>query len=433
MTHRTPFHRRVLFWVFIIMFCAVSPAAIFYTAGYRWNPKKGAIERNGTLIIDTTPEGAKIALNGSDLKELSPVTQRDVAPGAYRIRLELAGYHSWEKTLNVQPERVTFVNDILLWSKAEPQLTETVEARAVAVSANGRYLASVRKQNGTFGVTIADTQNGRTTEFDLATSTFVGNGSLAWNGNASALFIKDEAEHAWVVSRTGARAVSLPLESYRWSGSDLVGASVDGGRETYDPATGSAARTVLADGVIDIEGAYELVRVASSSAYALRDHSEKERLYTLPVGAWHFVSASDDFVFLRSDDLLLAFRHGSSLAAPDALPSSEPPVPLKIGNAESLLSVYENEIWMAAPNTDPILLVRKSVPIVGVAWHRLGRDLFYVTPTNVVALNLDPRDGRIETVLGEFDEIFGFAVERTQLVISARRGEVRGLWTIQVE
>ncbi|MFA6503848.1 MAG: PEGA domain-containing protein, partial [Patescibacteria group bacterium] len=118
---KTPFHRKILPWMFIIIFLMMAPAVIFYTSGYRWNAKKHAIERNGTLIIDTFTQGASIKLNGQQMPETTSVTLQNMSPGSYDIKLDLQDYHPWSKTLWIDPERVTFASGIVLWPQLEPE------------------------------------------------------------------------------------------------------------------------------------------------------------------------------------------------------------------------------------------------------------------------------------------------------------------------
>lgn len=115
-----PFHRRIVPWIFAAVFLAAAPVLVFYTAGYRWNPKKEKVERNGTLIIGTRPTGARIFLNGNDKGETTPVTIQNIRPGSYNIRVQKDGYHPWEKMMDIQAERVTFANDIPLFKISEP-------------------------------------------------------------------------------------------------------------------------------------------------------------------------------------------------------------------------------------------------------------------------------------------------------------------------
>ncbi len=135
-----PFHRRILPWVFVALFCAAAPALVFYTAGYRWNPNKDKVERNGTLIIDSQPSGAQVFLNGNRVKDTTPVTLQNTTPGRYLIRVEKNGYSAWQKYLDVRPEYVTFANRIWLWKITEPLFLHTASA-TVSVSLPSTPLA----------------------------------------------------------------------------------------------------------------------------------------------------------------------------------------------------------------------------------------------------------------------------------------------------
>ncbi len=428
-----PFHRRVLLWVFVIMFLAVAPSAIFYTAGYRWNPKKGAIERNGTVIIDTIPEGAKITMNGTVLAKASPVTQQDVAPGTYRIALTLSGYHPWEKVLDVRPERVTFVNDVEFWPiTTDPSAIDETSARAIETSPNGRYVAYVRNRNGEMGVSIIDSTNGKRSEYGFSTSTFSGIGQLEWSSDSSAVFVHDDHDVSWIVNRTGTRAISLPDGTYRWSGKDLVGVSAVG-KTTYNTTSGAASRTTLAKGVLDTEGVYDIVESVSSTALALRDRSDPNRLFELPPGDWSFSTAPDGMIAVYQSGREVIFNGGTDPTSAAVVASNSQIETLKMNGETSLLTVQANEIWLSTLGSEPELLLRKSVPIRSAVWHRLGKNLFYASPTEVVALNLDSRDGRMETTLAQFDEIFGIAVVKKNLYVSAKKQGTEGVWSVRIE
>jgi len=429
--HTPPFHRRILFAVFIIMFLAFAPAAIFYTAGYRWNPKKGAIERNGTLIVDTTPDGVDIYLNGKKLEERSPLTQQDVAPGSYRIRLALDGYYPWEKTLEVRPERVTFVNDVILWPNVSPEKVVNAASRMISVSPNGKFFAYVRERNGDMGVTVREISTNEESEFSFSTSTFDGSGKIVWNSASTAAYVEDAAGRAWIVQRTRRDVVALPAGAYRWSGNDLVGVTA-GGRYTYNVSRGTTTRNALAPGVIDEEGGYDVFRATTSSEYVLRDQSLPNRHYQLPRGSWTFMEAPGGLLALTNGASAFLFSSSGDPTDGTLVPSDGVLRVVRADGAEKMIAVLQNEVWLLGADVEEVLL-RKSEPIIGVEWHRLGRDVFYATTNNVISLNLDQRDGRIETPLAHFDEIFGLAYARRELFVSARQGESVGVWSIAIE
>jgi hypothetical protein len=432
MTHAPPFHRRILLLVFIVMFFAVAPAAIFYTAGYRWNPKKGAIERNGTLIVDTIPAGAAITLNGNKLLKASPVTQQDVAPGSYRIRLEMQGYYPWEKTLDVRPELVTFVTGVVLWPMSDAAPVESVNSGAVRVSPNERFVAYVRERNGSRGVTIREISNGNQSEFSFSTSTFAGAGVLRWDSASTAVYAEDDGGNSWVIRRTKGDVVALPKGAYRWSGNELIGI-VGEARYVYDVARGTTTRTALAAGVVDEEGGYDILFDATSSDSVLRDTSEPNKRYQLPRGDWSFMASPDNVIALTNGASGFVFRDGRDPTAGSIIPENGELFSIRTNGEDQMLAVRDNELWLLVQDAEPELLVRKSIPIVGASWHRLGADLLYATNRDVIALNLDARDGRMETALAHFDDIFGISYSRKELFVSGRKGDESGIWTLRIE
>lgn len=120
--------RRLLPWIYTAVFVLLAPVIVLYTAGYRYNTKKGFLERNGTLIADTTPEGARLILDGRNTGEKTPITLQNIAPGWHDIRLARDGDHAWQKSLELRADEVTFVNHVWLWRDALPQWTDTATA-----------------------------------------------------------------------------------------------------------------------------------------------------------------------------------------------------------------------------------------------------------------------------------------------------------------
>jgi hypothetical protein len=430
---KVSFHRRILPWVFVIVFLAIAPSVVFYTAGYRWNPKKGALERNGTIIIDTTPDGASILLNGKLLDDQSPVTLQRTAPGTYEIRLELDGYHPWSKTLDVRPELVTFVNEVRLWPDVEPELVAETRAALVAASPNGRTLSYASEGENGASVSFFDLSSNKTDAFTFGSSSTAAE-LIRWSGESSSVYIRCTDGSSWVVRRTGTDGpLELPAGSYRWEDGMLIG-SVDGGRYVYDAANGRVEREDLAYGVLDVNGSLRLMSSTSSPRLALTDASKPGRMYELPNGDWRFGPSYNGFIFLTSDDEWLGFDPDADEPAALRIPVSGDTQYMKISGDSFILSRHLGEIWITDLEPgEPELAVRTSREIKAAFWFRAGTDVFYATDNKVIALNLDPRDGRMETVLAEFDEIFDMALANRVLYVAARRGEERGIFRLRVE
>lgn len=441
---KVPFHRRVFLWVFILAFVVLAPAAVFYTAGYRWNAKKGIIERNGTLILGTLPVGAEVILNGLRTGDHTPVTLQNVAPGTYRIRLEHAGYLPWEKTLDVRPERVTFVSDVRLWPDQPPSLEEEGDIHAVSASPDAETLAFVTRASDMTRVTFRDIQETRALPAGDVSATFddvapTGRIHVLWNPASSAVLIRDEQGEQWVAQRTQPQApVLLPRGAYRWDGTTLIGvlAGTAGKmveRFEYSSTNGQVRRSPLAPGVEDEDGLYRIVSATGSARLLVEERRNPARRFELPNGRWTIAERIGDRLFMTNGSVWFGFDPSQASPSPVTLPASEPPASIRRDRDTLLLSHEGGELWADVLGREPELLVRSSSALTGAGWYRDATQAFYATADSVVAVGLDPRDGRLQTKLASFDAISSMTVARTSLFVSGARDGVRGLWEISIE
>lgn len=432
-----PFHRRVLLWVFVLAFLVLAPAVVFYTAGYRWNPKKGIIERNGTLILDTNPSAATVTLNGKIGRDRTPVTLQNVAPGTYRIRLELDGFAPWEKTLEVRAERVTFVNNVWLWRMSDPRRLWESDARAVAVSSDGRTLATVEGFADGAQVAFRDTDGALVSTQPFSETAPTGTVQLIWNTASSAVMVKDEAGRAWLARRSSLDpALPLPAaESYRWANGEALGLDADGTQTLVDASNGGVRRVAPTDGELDADGTFRVILQPETGARAVQEHGTfQEQLFGLPAGAWRFAGREGGWLFMEHEGEWLGFRPDGNGSPSFRIPADEIPSTFRRGSEAFLLSQGGGELWLTTlEDGSAELLERTGDRIIGSAWHRDGNDVFYATEHEVIALGLDPRDGRERIVLAAFDSITGFASDGRALFISGERRGVSGVWAVNVE
>jgi hypothetical protein len=248
------------------------------------------------------------------------------------------------------------------------------------------------------------------------------------------VYLRSKDDESWIVSRSGGQGiVKLPQGTYRWDNGILVG-STDGERYVHDVANNTTERMQLPHNTVDIDGTFAIISPTGTHRLSLTDESKPDRRYELPSGDWRFGPTYDGMIFLVADGEWLGFN--PDLDEPTALtiPVASDPQYMKISGDDLLLSHNEGEIWLTMlEESDPELMVRKSQAIKNVFWFRRGTDIFFSTAHQVIALNLDPRDGRMETVLAEFDEIYGMALADRILYISAKRGDQRGIFRLQVE
>ncbi len=94
--------RRALFPVFAVLFFAMLPSLWSLATGYAFNWRTLRLETTAVLVLETSPAGAAIELNGKRLEQRTPANFERLRPGRYHIRLLLPGYYAWSRTVSLR-------------------------------------------------------------------------------------------------------------------------------------------------------------------------------------------------------------------------------------------------------------------------------------------------------------------------------------------
>lgn len=433
--YRTPFHRRIIPWLYTIVFFALAPILIYYTAGYRYNAKKGLVERNGTIIVDSTPSGARVELDGRDTGETTPITLQNIVPGSHAIRVYKPSYSTWKKRLDVRPEQVTFANDIRLWLTGHPELVLAAPVESVAENPSRDQLALVLKQGRNMAVLPWSPDQPSNHASAIPESTSNTRLLLQWQpqGQALELLDADQPARAWWMRLTERMSVAESVRPgfTRWSNGDLV--SVQNRTiERIRVRDGSVLREPLSQNVLDQENDFQLSMATSSDKRSLVKASLLSRQWELPSGAWNLASVDRSSVLLRDRDRWIAvstreknpYAGSASGDYPRWLPRAETPTALLINR---------NELWLWNIGKEPTLVWRQSDPIVQALWHRSGKTVFVAAREQVFALDLDERDGRTVTRLANFSTVTGMGMIDRDLYVAGTSDAQKGLWRLPLE
>ncbi|MEK7110167.1 MAG: PEGA domain-containing protein, partial [Patescibacteria group bacterium] len=375
--------------------------------GYRFNPKKVGIERNGTLIADSRPSGARISLNGTATRRVTPSTIQDLAPGPYTVRYERDGYFAWEKTLDVRAEQVTFADNVRLWRTGDARLV--TEGRVLALKTTSAQNVAAALIATTTGAEMRFLRGGslseQFTQVGLSTSTTP---TLAWNDGGNSVLIDyetpDDGRDAWVSSDLfGPSQGPLQPADYIWDGGTLV-SHEDGIRTVINPRRQTLERVELPVGVLAEADAFDLLTNTSTGATLIQPRSIVRRVYELPSGDWNIAGTGGPFTLLRSPAPNGAGRDGDLWLAVKQNGEPEPetdegsrPTCNNAGPSSRAVVVHQNELWLWAPGESPRLLLRRSEPFVDAVWYRNGLHLFVAIHDRVFALELDDRGGFVIT------------------------------------
>ena len=426
--YHPPFHRRILPWVFAVIFLVTAPLLVFYTSGYRFNPNKTSIERNGTLIVDSTPRSARVFLNDRDVNDFTPTTLQNLAPGPYSIRVIRDGYLPWEKVLDLKPEQVTFANTISLWADTSPVLLQEGFFTQVSASDDGATLAVI--DSTSTQCIFYTTDNRRIQSVALPKNLTTSPQPLRWNQNGTAVVLggANLNDTAWWTTPDALSRDSglLPPGQYFWDQNTLIGYDLQK-QYTLNTRLRTLATIKLSDAKLGTLEGLTLALNTSTGFLNLRSESILHKVFQLPNGNWQFAGQKDDYTLLKDGNRWLSarIRADGNFAEqmvgdwPRWLPSSDKP---------TALFLNQNEIWRWQLGDQAELIARQSEPFVQVAWHPDGNTIFVANAKEVYALELDDRGGKQKTSLATFDEVFDFAYADGSLFIAAQKDGVRGLY-----
>ena len=88
--------RKLILLGFALIFLIAVPLVILTTAGYRYNWKRGTLEKTGIIKFVTKPTGARVWLDGQPLARTTPLSEFRLLPEDYDIRIEKDGYFDYQ-------------------------------------------------------------------------------------------------------------------------------------------------------------------------------------------------------------------------------------------------------------------------------------------------------------------------------------------------
>ena len=127
MTYQT---RRVLFFVFVILFFTLTPLIILYASGYRPNFTYRFLEKTGSIIVKNTPKNTQITIKKldfatvkkTDLEYSAPANIESLRPGKYFISLSAPNYYDWSKQFILGANTAIYMPDTAMLKKVIPEL-----------------------------------------------------------------------------------------------------------------------------------------------------------------------------------------------------------------------------------------------------------------------------------------------------------------------
>lgn len=418
---------------FVIGFFVTAPFVLLYTAGYRWNVRKGRVEKTGLIQTSTKPEGARIFLNGVLQKRVTPAGFKRILPDDYVVRLEKQGYFPWEKTLEVRSGETAFATEIVLMQDSLPRLRNDGSYAEAGFNASGTAFAFLRDLGELTELGIVDARTG--TESLLAR---FGKGTyedarMQWSPDGATLLFsgnaKGGATHAFAYPAADPEAVRSLHETFpagklrvRWSGdgSRITAVSPDGAF-TADAAGGGFVPESLAAGVQDVD-------VRDRTAWVLRalpkggdviiEHGpigavdgKKQTAAFLP-GTYRFLDGNGPSLLVLDET-----RAKLALVDPEAgtvQGTYEATGAAWYGKPRDARLLVWNDFEVTVIDTatkERTVVTRLGEALRKCAWHPEGQSVLYATDAGIFAAELDDRDHRNVYPLVRYGSLEDFAVD----------------------
>lgn len=111
--------RKILFFLFLLIFFLSAPLIILYYQGYRFDFKKKSLTQTGGLFLKVTPKQAEIYINNKLVRKtdffFGSALIENLLPKKYLVEVKKNGYFPWRKELEIKEKEVTEAKNIILF------------------------------------------------------------------------------------------------------------------------------------------------------------------------------------------------------------------------------------------------------------------------------------------------------------------------------
>lgn len=400
--------RRVLSLIFIILFLLVTPAIIFYAAGYKLKKNSLALERTGIFVIDSDPEGAKILLNGQTQKTFfgaflngqgaisTPAKIKNLLPGEYKLALKMPGYIGWEKKLTIEPGLTTMVNDIYLFKDSQPVKVALDNIQSINFSPNKTKALIIRPgqisfldlsslssldertsyQKGLTGKNYSWSASEGKALVDNRLYDLIGlkeifdfnsfsqkPSNFKWEGD-DLYYVSNGAIYKFEADKTPIKIIdNLPFNDYLLKGNNLYLIS-RGIKETKLKTINLETKNIANEITLPVSGAYNFIN-DNSAFLNIYGHAQK-KLY--------LIDTTSFFVPTMAETI----NNVTSAYWPDK---------------NTLFYLNDFEIWLYdLKSRNKTLATRISDKLSSAYLHPSGKHIIYSTQNAITSLELDERD-----------------------------------------
>ena len=407
--------RKYLFLFFILAFATITPLVSLYAAGYKFSFSGEFLQKTGMLIIDSTPEGANIIIDGEAQQKFfhkmsskilnktknqnilkTPAKIKGLIPGEYKVRLEKDGYWSWEKKLEIKPGSSTFAEDIVIFKNNLPQPVDTGKIINSKQSPNKKYIAYTTDNK----YHVFNNENKEVFYFEKTTNSDFQTNNITWLNDNHILFDYFLFSlNNWNKPKDFSKSlINTNLKSITLDNSDLIYIQNDNCLIKLDSKNEGIETILNSQKIFDY-------LIKDNLIYTIEE--QNKNIYLIVYNDREIIrkinlNFDDNYVFINTNHDLINIYNTKfkTLYLVDPLDYFGP-LKETINNITESFWVNDNkliyhndfEIWIYERNNfKKTILTRISDKINTVLWHPSNNYIIYSTNESLFTIELDDRE-----------------------------------------
>lgn len=456
--------RRILYILFILIFVTITPLIIAYAAGYQLVfslSKPMQLQKTGMLILNSTPPGAKIYLNGEvqqifskkytsrlfgseDSFIVTPAKIKNVLPGEYEVSLEKDGYWHWMKKLTVKGGESTYAEDVFLFKNNLPLLLAAGDIKNVSLSPDKKIAAIISGDE----LLLMNMEDETARKTGLAISSDI----LSWSNDGKKIIagdaVYDLENYTKIIDLK--KNAGDDASDFQWDDDDknkiiYISSSNNGSQNTIKKIDISS---LSIEHVVAMEKIYNYF-VKDRIYYLINKAGEQVRINIYDSAAkkvlWDFeLSKSDVYTFINPENRFINIFNRNQKTLYLMNPDNKYHIEEIINDIsfcdwvdkDRLLYNNDFEIWFFDARTgQKILLTRIGSAIQKVILHPSENYVIFITENSIQTIELDDREKRNITELFKSDK-FTFptlSAEGDGLYFGGKLGNQEGLYKLSIQ
>ena len=148
--------RAVIYSIMSVIVVALVAILIFIMLGYQFNRSDGKIEQGGLVQFDSKPTGANVSIDGASFGSQTS-SKTTLTAGQHFVTMSRSGYKTWQKSVNVVPGTVLWLNYTrLIPNDLKPSTVTQFSSVSGAIASPDDKWMAIKEEASTPIIKLAD-------------------------------------------------------------------------------------------------------------------------------------------------------------------------------------------------------------------------------------------------------------------------------------